>query len=97
MFGRGHHLRLGRQMERFMFDRLVEAAIGRRLKTLIGVYRPTAKNGLVAGHYEQMGFTRNSETQEEIRYEYAVPEHPLITAIHVRNTTTGSMAQHATQ
>ena len=37
---------LGRQMEKFMFDRLVEAAVERRIGRIVGVYRPTAKNGI---------------------------------------------------
>jgi FkbH-like protein len=76
---------LGRQMEKFMFDRLVEAAIERHVGRIVGVYRPTAKNALVKELYDQMGFTRIGENNEEVRYEMAVPATPVITATHVRN------------
>jgi FkbH-like protein len=52
---------LGRKMENFMFERLVEAAAARGIKKLIGIYVPAAKNALVARHYEQMGFNTTGE------------------------------------
>ncbi len=76
---------LGRQMERFMFDRLVEAAVERAISRIVGIYRPTAKNGLVKDLYHQMGFTRVGETDGEERYELEVPAIPMITATHVLN------------
>ena len=76
---------LGRQMEKFMFDRLVEAAIERGIKRIVGVYRPTAKNGLVKELYDQMGFRRVGESADERRYELEVPTTPAVTATHVRN------------
>ena len=84
---------LGRQMEKFMFDRLVEAAVERRIKRIVGVYLPTAKNGLVKELYDQMGFRRFAESADEVRYEFDVPATPAVTATHVRNvsaTTTGA-------
>jgi FkbH-like protein len=81
---------LGRQMEKFMFDRLLEAAAERRVDRIVGVYRPTAKNGLVKELYDQMGFRRTGETGEsggDVRYELHVPASPAITAIHVRNVS----------
>jgi len=78
---------LGRQMEKFMFDRLVEAACARGIRKVVGVYRPTAKNGLVKDLYGQMGFR---SVGEEGRYELTVPEMPVVTATHVRDVTEGS-------
>jgi FkbH-like protein len=83
---------LGRQMEKFMFDRLVEAAVERRIRRIVGVYRPTAKNGLVKELYDQLGFRRVSETDEAVRYELEVPVTPAITATHVRNVTNSVVA-----
>jgi len=76
---------LGRQMENYMFDRLVEAAAERRITRLIGVYRPTAKNALVRELYARMGFRHLSETADEVRYEFEVPSIPTITATHIRH------------
>lgn len=81
---------LGRQMEKFMFDRLVEAAAARGIRRIVGVYRPTAKNGLVKELYDQMGFRRICESAEELRYELEVPATPQVTATHVRNITRAS-------
>ena len=84
---------LGRQMEKFMFDRLVEAAVEHRVARIIGVYRPTAKNGLVKELYSQMGFRCVGEAVDELRYEFDVPATPVVTATHVRNvaaTATGA-------
>jgi FkbH-like protein len=79
---------LGRQMEKFMFDRLIEAAVARRIKRIVGIYRPTAKNGLVKKLYDQMGFRRVDESTDEVRYELDVPATPVVTATHIRNVAT---------
>jgi FkbH-like protein len=76
---------LGRQMEKFMFDRMVEAALARGIRRIVGVYRPTAKNALVKELYEQMGFRRLSAERDEVRYELEVPERLTVSATHIRN------------
>jgi FkbH-like protein len=78
---------LGRQMEKFMFDRLIEAAVGRGIKRIVGVYRPTAKNGLVKELYDQLGFRRVRGYADELRYELEVPETFSVTATHVQDVT----------
>ena len=83
---------LGRQMEKFMFDRLVEAASSHGIRRIVGVYRPTAKNALVKELYDQMGFRRLGENDGGIRYELKVPQTPVITATHVRDVTATAVA-----
>jgi FkbH-like protein len=78
---------LGRQMERFMFDRMIEAAIARRIKRIGAVYRVTAKNGLVKELYDQVGFRRVNEDAEGARYELEVPVALTVTATHIRDTS----------
>jgi predicted enzyme involved in methoxymalonyl-ACP biosynthesis len=78
---------LGRQMEKFMFDRMIEAAIARDFNRLVGVYRSTAKNDLVKDLYDQLGFRRVGEAQDQVRYELKVPETPTVSAKHIRNIT----------
>lgn len=78
---------LGRQMEKYMFDRMIEAAIARGIKRILGVYRPTAKNGLVKELYDQMGFRRVSEEQDQVRYELEVPARLTVSATRIRNVT----------
>ena len=76
---------LGRQMEKFMFDRLTEAAQKQGIAGLVGVYRPTQKNGLVKDHYDKLGFEKLSEAPDETRYMLAVPAQSVLTATHIRN------------
>ena len=64
---------LGRTLERFMLDRALDAARAAGVARLVGVYRPTPKNGLVADLFAGLGFTRISGTAEEQRFELAVP------------------------
>jgi FkbH-like protein len=78
---------LGRQMEKFMFDRMIAAAIARGIRCIVGVYRPTAKNGLVKELYDQVGFRRIKEEHDEVRYELEVPAQPVVTATHIRDVT----------
>jgi FkbH-like protein len=49
---------LGRGVETAMLAVIAQAASGRGARRLIGLYRPSAKNGMVEGHYERLGFTR---------------------------------------
>jgi predicted enzyme involved in methoxymalonyl-ACP biosynthesis len=51
---------LKRYMELAMLDILVEHARAANVTTLRGYYLPTNKNGMVADHYEKLGFERNS-------------------------------------
>jgi FkbH-like protein len=78
---------LGRQMERFMLDRMVEAAASMGVRKITGIYRPTGKNNLVADLYTKLGFSKTGETSEETRYEIAVPDKPVATATHIRNVS----------
>jgi FkbH-like protein len=55
---------LGRRMEEAMLVQLVAAARRRGATRLIGRYRPTAKNAMVADHYEKLGFSLISRDAE---------------------------------
>jgi FkbH-like protein len=56
-----------RGMEYAMFEALSDAARAAGLEKIIGQYRATAKNSLVAGFYEELGFL---PLKEEGHYEY---------------------------
>jgi FkbH-like protein len=60
---------LGRQLERFMLDCAIDAARAAGIARLIGVYRPTAKNTLVANLFEQLGFVPLDATVDGARHE----------------------------
>jgi FkbH-like protein len=47
---------LGRQVEVATLESLVRAARASGWRELVGIYRPTAKNSLVADHYAKLGF-----------------------------------------
>lgn len=83
---------LGRQMERYMFDRMLDAAIRHDIQHITGVFRPTAKNILVKELFDQLGFDRASESAEEVRYEMKVPANPATTATHVRDVSVAAEA-----
>ena len=51
---------LKRGMELAMLDALVERGAALGVEQIVGYYIPTRKNGMVAQHYETLGFTRIS-------------------------------------
>nr|WP_279292773.1 HAD-IIIC family phosphatase [Methylobacterium goesingense] len=59
---------LGRRVEAAMLEVLVQVAIKQGIRHLIGCYRPSAKNGIVAKHYENLGFTEIAEAPDGSRY-----------------------------
>jgi FkbH-like protein len=65
---------LGRQMEEFMFDRVVEGAQRSGVRRLEGVYAPTTKNVIVADLYPRLGFRVVEEGAGGTRYAFDVPE-----------------------
>lgn len=50
---------LGRQVEDAVLDVLAEAALAAGYGALIGEYRPTDRNGMVAEHYPRLGFVQH--------------------------------------
>jgi FkbH-like protein len=54
---------LKREMEIAMLDALAEHAKARGISSFVGYYLPTAKNGMVADHYEQLGFSPVSKDE----------------------------------
>src|ERR1022692_1812102 len=54
---------LKRGMEDAMLDVLVERCQERSIERIVGVYLPTAKNAMVSGLYEALGFTKTGEDE----------------------------------
>ncbi|MFI5348079.1 MAG: HAD-IIIC family phosphatase [Elusimicrobiota bacterium] len=52
---------LGRDVEKLVYNRLVEAARAAGAKSLVGRYVPTAKNGLVKDLFRGLGFSAESD------------------------------------
>ena len=58
---------LGRGLERFAMHALRQAAQNAGIRRIVGVFRPTSRNGLVANLYPELGFERipTDETTEQ--------------------------------
>ncbi|HEV2444694.1 MAG TPA: HAD-IIIC family phosphatase, partial [Candidatus Sulfopaludibacter sp.] len=52
---------LGRKVEYMVLRKILEHARGAGIRSLRGVYIPTARNKLVEDHYARLGFTRESQ------------------------------------
>jgi FkbH-like protein len=48
---------LGRQVEQAVLAALVERAVAQGARALVGEYKPTPRNQMVAGHFERVGFS----------------------------------------
>ena len=57
-----------------MFDCIVEHAARAGVHRIVGVYRPTAKNVIVADLYTRLGFQVLAERGTDTLYEFVVPE-----------------------
>ena len=65
---------LKRELEKAMFDRLVEDAAAKGVKTIRGHYYPTAKNLLVKDFYATIGFALKAEDSAGNKeYEFSIP------------------------
>jgi predicted enzyme involved in methoxymalonyl-ACP biosynthesis len=63
---------LNREMELAMFDALIEKCKACGIRKIVGVYIPSRKNSMVAGHYLNLGFAAiegGSETRQLWRYD----------------------------
>jgi FkbH-like protein len=79
---------LNREMEFAMFDALVEQCQARGIRRIAGVYIPSKKNNMVAGHYAGLGFTRlNESSGEHELWQYDVPQSYSVRTRFIRKTT----------
>ncbi|MGF7182416.1 HAD-IIIC family phosphatase [Tunturiibacter psychrotolerans] len=86
---------LGREMELTMFDALVEQCQARKIRRIVGIYIPSRKNIMVAGHYMNLGFTKvegASETRQ--LWHYDVPQFYTQEARCIRRITNPAGASH---
>ena len=65
---------LRRGMEHFTLNTMVSEARRRGYHRIVGEYLPTAKNGMVADHYQRLGF-RPVEGSATARYELSVDDY----------------------
>ena len=79
---------LGRRVEQFMFDHLSEAARAAGITSIVGVYRPTAKNTQVADLFTRLGFRVTAEEPDEVRYVFDTASNAFA------HDEQGSMSRH---
>lgn len=76
---------LKRNMELAMFDALVEECQARDIREILGLYIPSKKNSMAAGHYTELGFSRAGETPEGAElWRYEVPKDYEPQARHIQ-------------
>jgi FkbH-like protein len=84
---------LNREMEFAMFDGLVEQCQARGIRKIVGVYIPSKKNSMVAGHYAGLGFTRVSESSGSRElWQIDVPQRYSARTRYIRRTATNPPA-----
>ena len=57
---------LGRKIEEAMMQYIAENAEGTGINKLLATYIPTAKNSMVAGHYQGLGFKNKSGDEKDL-------------------------------
>jgi FkbH-like protein len=64
---------LGRKVEHVVLHEILQHARSAHIQKLVGFYRPTDRNKLVADHYARLGFTKVEENESGLtRWELAV-------------------------
>jgi FkbH-like protein len=66
---------LGRRVEEAVLQEIVHYAAKENVQTLIGIYRPTARNVIVKEHYQKLGFKLLHEAADEQRWALNVQEY----------------------
>ena len=84
---------LKREMEFAMFDALVEQCQARGIRKIVGVYIPSKKNSMVAGHYASLGFRPMNEASEGRElWSYDVPATYSPRTRYIRRTAEALLA-----
>ena len=78
---------LNREMEFALFDALIEQCQARGIRRIVGVYIPSKKNSMVAGHYAGLGFTRlNESSGDHELWQYDIPQAYSVRTRFIRRT-----------
>jgi FkbH-like protein len=64
---------LKREMEFAMFDALIERCQVRGIRKIVGIYIPSKKNRIVAGHYASLGFSTGGASEGRELWCFDVP------------------------
>jgi FkbH-like protein len=77
---------LKREMELAMFDTLIEQCQALGIKTVVGAYIPSKKNGMVADHYRDLGFIRAEPSEGRELWRFDVPAEYTPRARNIRRS-----------
>jgi FkbH-like protein len=66
---------LNRRLEEQVLNVLCACAREQRIRRLVGIYRPTAKNGMVKDHYRKLGFTLAQENADATTWTLVLADH----------------------
>jgi FkbH-like protein len=84
---------LKRELELVMFDALVEQCQARSIRKIVGVYIPSRKNSMVAGHYLNLGFDAMEGGSESLQlWHYDVPQAYTPKTRHIRRMANSAAA-----
>jgi FkbH-like protein len=79
---------LKREMELAMFDALVLECQKHGIRKIVGLYVPSKKNSMVAGHYASLGFSKVTGASECAEtWAYEVPAAYLLKSRYVQTST----------
>ena len=76
---------LARSMEEFICNEILHVAREQRCAKIVGTYRRSAKNGLVADLYKRLGFTKEGEADNIAIWSFRVSPGAKEWTTHVRN------------
>ena len=80
---------LGRRVEEAVTAELISCIRSRGLKKLVGHYIPTAKNALVRDHYQKLGFSQASGSDDDQLFVLEVTDYePKVLPFEVLNSQT---------
>jgi predicted enzyme involved in methoxymalonyl-ACP biosynthesis len=66
---------LGRKVENMVLREISEHARAGGIRRLVGVFRPTDRNGMVSDHYAKLGFVKVAEDSSgETRWELSLDD-----------------------
>lgn len=64
-----------RKVEEAVCNEIVRQAAACGIHTIRGIYRPTAKNGLVENHYKDLGFSQTATSDEQSVWKLSVADY----------------------
>ena len=78
---------LGRGVEQFLMNIVIQHALDAGLERVVGTYKPTPKNAMVENFFAQFGFVKTAEVDKESRWTIDPRSYTPIMVLITRNST----------